>query len=279
MPTRPPRLVFSCGAFLLATTFAGTTAAENDQTLYYGPDDSALPFSTEQEVLEFLSTAEITEKEKLGSGTNKKKRKVLLEKDGIQAHAILRTGYEIKDVGAVGFVDSYLSEVAAYELGRLLGLDHVPPVVRRKGGSLQLWVENATTDASRRKAGTEPADPQGFEQQIEVMYIFDNLIANTDRNPGNLLIDPSGKVWFIDHTRSFAGQRELKYPDRITGCDRDLWHRLQTVSDREILDAVEPYVRRYREALLERRRLLVQEIERQIAEKGEAAFLFSMATP
>jgi len=279
MPTRTLRLVLASGVFLLAAGVAGAPAAEQGQTLFYGPDDSALPFSTEQQVLEFLETADITEKEKLGSGTNKKKRKVLLEKNGIEAQAILRTGYEIKDVGAVGFVDSYLSEVAAYELSRLLGLDNVPPVVRRKGGSLQIWIENATTDASRRKAGADPEDPQRFEQQVQVMWVFDNLIANTDRNPGNLLIDPHGKVWFIDHTRSFAGQRELKYPDRITGCDRDLWHRLQTVSDQEILDAVEPYVRRYRDALLERRRLLVQEIERQIAEQGEEAFLFSLATP
>lgn len=279
MPIRTPRLVFSCGVLLLAGPFAGTSAAENDQALYNGPNDSVLPFSTEEEVLDFLATAEIIEKEKLGSGTNKKKRKVLLEKDGVRAHAILRTGYEIKDVGEAGFVDSYLSEVAAYELGRVLGLNHVPPVVRRKGGSMQLWIENATTDASRRKAGIEPEDPQGFEQQKQLMYIFDNLVANTDRNPGNVLIDPNGKVWFIDHTRSFAGQRELKYPDRITGCDRELWHRLQTVSDQEILDAVEPYVRRYRDALLERRRLLVQEIDRKIAKEGEEAFLFSTASP
>lgn len=264
---------------LMTAAAARPGAAETDPALFYGPEGRALPFGSEQEVLEFLETADIVWKEKLGSGTNKKKRKVLLEKNGVRAHAILRTGYEIKDVGSVGFVDSYLSEVAAYELGRLLGLDSIPPVVRRKGGSLQLWIENATTDASRRKAGAEPEDPEGFAQQVLVMGIFDNLIANTDRNPGNLLIDPTGKVWFIDHTRSFAGQEELKYPDRITGCDRELWERLKTVSDQEIEQAVEPYVRRYRDALLERRRLLVQEIERRIAEQGEEAFLFSMNSP
>lgn len=253
--------------------------AASGETLYYGPDGSALPFRSEQEVLEFLKTADFVWRQKLGAGTNKRKRKVLLEKDGIRAHAILRTGYEVRDVGSEGFVDSYLSEVAAYELSRLLGLDSVPPVVRRKGGSLQLWIENATTDASRRKAGTEPEDPQRFERQLQVMHVFDNLIANTDRNPGNVLIDGSGKVWCIDHTRSFAGQRVLKYPERITGCDRNLWQRLRTVTDQEIKAAVGPYGRRYLEALLERRRLLVQEIGNRIAEAGEEAFLFSLRSP
>jgi hypothetical protein len=139
---------------------------------------------------------------------------------------------------------------------------------------MQIWIENATTDAMRRDAGEEPADPEGFERQVMDMYIFDNLIANTDRNPGNIIIDSHGKVWFIDQTRSFAGQTELRYPDKITGCSRGLWEKLQSVSDAEIREAVGPYVKGYMSELLTRRKLLLDAVAGKIESQGEENFLF-----
>ena len=241
---------------------------------FLGVDGQPLPFETYPEVEAFLENADIVWKEKLAAGTNKHKRKIKLQEGSDEAHAILRTSYEIKSTPGGGFVDSYMSELAAYRLALLLGLDNVPPVVRRKGGSMQIWIENATTDAARRKAGEEPADPVTFEKQVQNMAVFDNLIANSDRNPGNIIIDSRNKVWFIDQTRSFAGQKELKYPDKITGCSRQLWDKLQSVSDGDILDAVGPYVKNYSAELLYRRDLLVDAIKARIASEGEASFLF-----
>ncbi|NHZ73252.1 MAG: hypothetical protein GWP16_02130 [Nitrospirae bacterium] len=265
------------GFWFLVLALIGLSSSLQAEVVFYDPDGEPLPFKTLEEVEDFLDTADIVWKEKLESGTNKRKRKIMLEKGGVQAHAILRTGYEVKDSPGGGFVDSCHSEVAAYELSRLLGLESVPPAVRRKGGSIQIWIENATTDASRRKKGVEPKDPVAFEQQIQVMGVFDNLIANTDRNPGNILIDGDGKVWFIDHTRSFAGQTELKYPDRITGCDQEMWKRLQALSDAELTEAMRPYLRLYRNELLVRRQLVVQAIQSQIDSEGEDAVLFELA--
>ena len=270
---RQRRSGFSCLAVLVILgALAVPIRAEAE---YLGADGKALPFQTDEEVLDFLASAEIVWKEKLTAGTNKKKRKVLLERNGVQAHAILRTGYEVKHTSGGGFVDSYESEIAAYLLNRLLGLDSVPPVVRRKGGSLQLWIENATTEAARLRAGEEPPDPLGFERQIQDLRVFDNLIANTDRNPGNILIDSAGRVWFIDHTRSFSGQKELRDPDVVTGCDIELWRNLRDVTDGEIEDSVKGYVGGYLEALLVRRKLLVDLIEQRIQEQGESTFLFT----
>jgi len=265
------------GFWFLVLALVGLTSGLRAAVVFYDPDGEPLPFETFEEVEDFLETADIVWKEKLDSGTNKRKRKIMLEKDGVKAHAILRTGYEVKDSPGGGFVDSCHSEVAAYQLSRLLGLESVPPAVRRKGGSIQIWVENATTDASRREKGTEPEDPVAFEQQVQVMGVFDNLIANTDRNPGNILIDGEGKVWFIDHTRSFAGQTELKFPDKITGCDRKMWKRLQTLSDAELEEAMRPYLRLYQNELLVRRQLVVQAIQSQIDSLGEEAVLFDSA--
>ncbi len=259
----------------LSTTLFLVLVSVLAEATWFDPDGNPLPFKTDEEALDFLSSSDIVWKEKLATGTNKKKRKVLLERGGVRAHAIHRTGYEVKYIAGGGFVDSYESEIAAYRLSRLLGLNSVPPVVRRKGGSLQLWIEKATTEASRIKAGEEPADPVAFDHQLENMRVFDNLIANTDRNPGNILLDSSGMVWFIDHTRSFAGQEELRYPDAVTGCDEVLWQRLQQVTDAEISAALKGYVGSYTEALLIRRQLLVDLIKQRIKEQGASNFLFS----
>jgi len=266
------------GFWLLVLALVGLSSGLQAEVVFLDPEGEPLPFESFEDVESFLKTADIVWKEKLAEGTNKRKRKIMLEKDGVQAHAILRTGYEVKDSPGGGFVDSCHSEVAAYQLSRLLGLESVPPAVRRKGGSIQIWVENATTDASRREKGAEPEDPVAFEQQVQVMGVFDNLIANTDRNPGNILIDGEGKVWFIDHTRSFAGQEVLKYPERITGCDRQVWDRLRGLSDSQLREAMRPYLRQYQNALLVRRQLVVQAIQGLIDSQGENEVLFDSAS-
>lgn len=248
------------------------------QAEWLDADGNPLPFETDEEVLDFLSSADFVWKEKLKAGTNKKKRKVLLEREGVRAHAIHRTGYEVKHIAGGGFVDSYESEIAAYNLSKLLGLDSVPPVVRRKGGSLQLWIEGAMTEASRLKADEPPPDPVRYERQMQNLRVFDNLIANTDRNPGNILLTEDGKVWFIDHTRSFAGQEELRNPDAITGCDVELWNRLRSVNKDEVQAAIKGYVGPYLDALMIRRDRLVELIGDKIQEQGESEFLFAAAS-
>ena len=52
------------------------------------------------------------------------------------------------------------------------------------------------------------------------MRVFDELIANTDRNVGNLLWTTDGKMWMIDHTRAFRLQPTLKAPQLLQRCDR-----------------------------------------------------------
>ncbi len=60
-----------------------------------------------------------------------------------------------------GFWESYKSEIAAYELDRLLGMDMVPPTVERRVGhdlaSVQLWVEGCRLLKGRRPVGLPDA--------------------------------------------------------------------------------------------------------------------------
>ena len=56
-----------------------------------------------------------------------------------------------------------------------------------------------------------------------VVRLFDQLIFNTDRNLGNLLIDKSWRLWMIDHTRAFKTFTEPKSPKNLsTQCARGL---------------------------------------------------------
>lgn len=266
---------FRLGSIVAVVLLSAATASADPP--YLGRDGKPLPFRTEAEVLAFLKTATVVGTEEMSAGTNKKKRKVELEQNGLRVRAIHRNTYDYRDMAGVGFVDSYLSELAAYELNRLLGLNRVPPVVKRKVkkmGSLQLWVEGATTEADRLRNDLEPPDAERFQQQIDVMRVFDNLIANTDRNPGNIIIDPNWRVWFIDHTRSFAGYKKLREPDRIVRCERGLWQKLQSVSDRAIRERIQPITKGYIGQLLLRRKLVVDLIRERIATHGEQAVIF-----
>jgi hypothetical protein len=270
--TRPLKLASS----LVLAALVSAPAAFADPP-YLGRDGKPLPWTTEQQALDFLENAEVVSTEDMSAGTNKKKRRVELSQSGVRARAIHRNTYDIRDMAGVGFVDSYMSEIAAYELSRMLGLNFVPPVVKRKVkrmGSIQLWIEGATTEADRLRGSIEPPNQEWFDQQIDVLRVFDNLIANTDRNPGNIIIDQDWRVWFIDHTRSFAGYKELREPDKIVRCERGVWEKLQSLSDAEIRQRIKPYAPKYINQLLVRRELVVDLIRQRIAENGEANVIF-----
>ena len=112
--------------------------------------------------------------------------------------------------------------------------------------------------------------------QWQTLHLFDNLIANDDRNPGNILIDPDWKLWMIDHTRAFGKTTRLPNPQRIRWCRRDVWERLQEL-DREVLEKKCKNVLGSDQigALMTRRDLLVEHIQKLIDEKGAGNVLFS----
>ena len=273
-----------------APVFAQGAPAEPSEKagrVWVGMDGQPLPFKTEEEALEFLRTAKVGSMKIIGQGITLP-RLAVLEKDGVRMHAVFRDVDEEKDVfrGSAGttemfFRDSYLFEVAAYELSRVLGLDFVPPAVERKvnaqRGSLQVWVENALTDFSRVRKKINPPDLERWRVGLRQMHAWDALIYNTDRNAGNILYGPDWKLWSIDHTRSFRRFNELKEPGQVTGCDRTFWEKLRTVDDETIRTHLKPYLRKYEiDGLLKRRQKLVELIQKLINERGEDAVLFTL---
>lgn len=270
---------------LLAVTPAG--AGQALATVFAGPDGRPLPWTTAAEVEGFLREARVVSSERAPGGVTGA-RKLLLEQADVRAHAVFRTVEEtamIKELGPghiqYHYRDHYMNEVAAYELSKLLGLDGVPPTVARRidrrDGSVQLWIENAETEDSFRERSHPPQERARHGLQLDQMRVFDNLIHNIDRNVGNFLTDARGRVWYVDHTRSFMRVGDLPSPELVVRVDRAFFERLGTVSDESVGQALEghlpaPEVR----ALLERRRALVALIEQRI-EAGAGEVLFDLA--
>ncbi len=116
-----------------------------------------------------------------------------------------------------------------------------------------------------------------LERQGQIILIFDNLILNDDRNSGNILHGPSGKVWMIDHTRSFRADEELPYPGAVESCEKTLWRRLRSLRVSDLRKTLSPYLRAAEvQALIERKRQLVELIQGIIDQKGEEDALFTV---
>ena len=261
--------------------------SEASAARWLDPEGKPLPFTSDEEVMEFLRTARLVRFRKIPLGITQPK-KALLEKDGVRMHAIFRDVNQdkprqrLKDGTVVmNFRDSYIFELAAYELSRLLGLDNVPPTILRKfqgkRGSLRVWVENAMTETRKIKDNITPPDQAFWSRQIHIMRVFDNLIYNTDRNYGNILIDRNWKVWLIDHTRAFRREKELRNPKLVVKCGRKLWEKLKSLDEQVVRERLKKFLRSSEiKALLRRRDILVQHIQKLIEERGENKVLFTL---
>ncbi len=249
------------------------------------PAGTPLPFQNDSEILDFLRTARIVSQKRVGVGINKIS-KVLLEKDGVELHAAFRKVSISKPrarlaVGnTLGFRDDCRFEVAAYRLSKLLGLDNVPPVVKRKiggvTGTLQVWVENAMMEKERSSEKLQAPSKLPWTYQWQTLRLFDSLIDNDDRNAGNILIDSDWKLWMIDHTRAFGKTKKLRNPQLIRQCRRGVWERLQELDPKVLKEGCKKVLTGSQiKALMARRDLLVQHIQKLIDERGEGQVLFS----
>jgi hypothetical protein len=143
-------------------------------------------------------------------------------------------------------------------------------------GSLQLWIENARAGWHTHEA-EQPADPHLWQRHLDSVRVFDALIANIDRHPANLLVDASGRVWWIDHTRAFGRERELVEGAAIERCERRLWNAIRTADPAAIASTLEPYMsEREIDALLQRREKLIEHLQTRIEKEGEEGVLFTI---
>lgn len=221
----------------------------------------------EEAIEEFLRTAPIERFEDVPVGVTRPKRAFFTS--GGWAGSMAWKPLPTRMVR--GYAESYRSEIAAYRLSRLLGLNMVPPSVERKVGRLTgagiMWIDNARPwDVHNRPTSPGPR----WSHQISRMKLFDQFIGNIDRNRGNLLVDGDGHLFLIDHSRAFVRKRSLNGLDGPSQVDRELWERMDAITREELLRELTPWLAAFQiDAMLARRDRMRAEIEEKVRTRGE----------
>ena len=293
--TSPLLLAFIASVVLLCV-HVPTAHAESptgiDGYIWLDVNDEPLPYQDHATIQEWLRSANVISREKVGRGIAGVE-KLVLEYEGIRFHAAFRSvDVTVRKAAPRGverstkkYRDAAIFESAAYELSELLGIGRVPPVVERsidgQNGTVQIWMEGTRPEVVlKQEDQLHPPDISRWKQQKQIMYVFDNLVCNSDRNQGNLLIDRGWNIWFIDHTRAFKRSSKLIYLDKLTSCDRRLWSSLRDINDETIQQRLEPYLEsREITKLLTRRRTLVRRIQGMIDKQSEETVLFDLRPP
>ncbi|HET7218410.1 MAG TPA: hypothetical protein VFJ02_10190 [Vicinamibacterales bacterium] len=170
-----------------------------------------------------------------------------------------------------GYFESYKSEIAAYEIDKALGLNMVPVVVERvvnnDTGAAVLWLEGVRS----WETVLPLPKPASWNQELARMKMFDDLIGNSDRNKGNLLVDAEWHLFLIDHSRAFV--TEPKLPQELQTIDKRLWERMLALDEPTIKTEMGRWLdSRQIQALLRRRDAMKKKIDALVAKQGNAIF-------
>jgi len=220
------------------------------------------------EIEQYLKSAEIVGMEEIGVGVTKPRRATLAPGGPCEKIA----WKPIRPGRYSGFWESYKSEVAAYELDKLLGMGMIPPTVERevKGvtGAAVMWVspvksfkELGGVPGLKGVSGPPPAQIASWTRQITVAKMFDNLIGNIDPNLGNWLVDPSWNLILIDHTRAFTNTKDLYH--QLVRVDDDLWVKMKALDEAGLTTALGAWLDKGQiKAILQRRDKMQQAIDK-----------------
>ena len=220
----------------------------------------------ESQIEQHLKTAPIVRMSEIGTGVTRPRRARVTPPDPFES----LTWKVIPPGVRGGYWESYKSEIAAYQLDKLLALQMVPPAVERtindETGAAIMWIDGVKS--VKQTGGTVPTGP-AWDKPIRRMLMFDALICNKDRNAGNILIGPPGELILIDHSRAFLTDRNL--PARIERVDGELWDRMTAVSADDLTRTLQPWIDSSAiRALLERRKRMMAEVDGLVRQKGRA---------
>jgi hypothetical protein len=238
-----------------------------------GGGQGAGPRLSRAQMETFLAQARVVRTRPVSKGITGTERATLT--DGVLTHdASIQTidesrrEFQTNRGVELNFRDTWRFNLAAYVLDKLLGLGMIPATVERShrglDASFTWWVDDVLMDEGERlKKRVRPPDPQSWNDQMWIVRVFDQLIDNTDRNVGNLLIDRGWRLWMIDHTRAFRWHRALRSPGNLARCDRELLERLRSLDEATLQRELGRYLGpREIDGILARRDLIVQHFDR-----------------
>lgn len=223
-------LMCSLAALVLATTAVTAQVAP--------PDPGSKTWTGRAaEFEDFMRTAPITKTTPLSIGVTKSHRAFFAPGGPVESVAWKILPPRMRN----GFMESYKSEIAAYELDKILALGMVPPKVERKVdddvGVAIMWVAPAT---SFKESGGAPKVPPlhqaRWNAQLTRAKMFHNLIGDIDPNLGNWLVDPTWNLILIDHSRALTKTKTLVH--KMQGRDDALWTRMMALTEESLTSAV-----------------------------------------
>lgn len=214
--------------------------------------------------------------------------RLTLEQNGVKHRAIWKDA----EGRMRGFVENWKWEIAAYRLDKYLGLNMVPPTVEKefhgKRGSCQFYIENTPTllvvQNEKRKKPSYKIYP--FNLALYKQRAFDNLLYNKDRHLNQFLITDDWRIILIDHSRSFdttkKSTKKLIYDEKfsegprlMSQLPRNFVQKLREMNQEAIREVVGEYLTdKEIEAVLVRRDLIIEWIDKRIKELGEDKVLY-----
>ena len=235
------------------------------------PESARTWIGRAEQIEQFIREAEVVDTEDIGTGVTNPKRAELAP-GGLVARIAFKP---IRPGNYHGHWESYESEIAAYELDKLLGLGMVPPTVEKRiagdVGAAVMWAAPTRTFKEFGGPPTAPAAQMArWNYQLIRAKMFHNLIYNKDPNLGNWLVDPAWNLILIDNSRAFTTPRRMVH--KLTRVDQDLWDRFMALDEATLKAALGKWLRDGQiRAVLERRDQMVKDIEALVAERSEAA--------
>ncbi len=257
---------------VVSVAFAATLLAQAAPPVPQATSQRAPAALTDAQIEAFLLKAEVIKTKTSSKGVTGTIRATMT--DGTMTHdAQIQTIDERKSqfVGTKGtefnFRDSWAFNVAGYKIDRLIGMNMVPVSVSRRWRSQEAaytwWIDDVMMEeGDRLKKNIQPPSSAAWNQQMQIVRLFDQLIANVDRNMGNLVITRDWRVWPIDHTRAFRTNNTLATPTNVTRADRVVVERLKALDRDTLKAATDKYLSSFEmDALLKRRDAIVKRLE------------------
>lgn len=173
-----------------------------------------------------------------------------------------------------GFFESYKSEIAAYEIDKLLTLEMVPPKVERQIGSdvgvAVMWVGSTKSFADLGGVPKPPpAEGVAWSRQLVRAKMFQNLIGDIDPNLGNWLVDPAWNLILVDHSRALTTTKDLVH--QMQHIDAPLWARMQQLTEETLTTTAGKWIGKSEIlAILDRRKRMQAQIDKLVRATSEA---------
>jgi hypothetical protein len=280
-PVRFPFIFLVC----LVAQVSGAVATRGSAPQAEQSDPAAWSLEEKEE---FLRNAKIIKTVGVLEGATQSIRVTLQSDRGThdaQIQTIDEAAQKFEGVGGqweLNFKDTYKFNLAAYLMDRILDLNMIPATVERKvdgrNAAVTWWIDNVLMDEKKRvdKDEKPPLPVRAvWNRQIQILLVFDQLIANRDRNISNIVITKNWNVWLIDHTRAFRMYKDLPEPEKLAMCDRALLENLRELNKPFLMEKLGTYLTDMElDGLLARRDKIVGFFDDKIAREGESAVLF-----